>query len=547
MEDSALIQDAVHALEAHPNSLKIRKLLFYICKSRWENDPQQLQTASLSELVTDILQIALSLDTLKRILEENTKTLNKRAEYTLIANVIFQNLRKLYSTPNPSLKSNTTSSSFAKVSQALEQEANSNRAKKLLLYACRNIWENDPAQLEQIAFSSLLPEIREITNTLEDLELILGSIVNSLNRRTEYALVADTIIQHSRLLYEEAQPATQLMFNSENDTTEIVSNQSCNTAIAQEPLTELDRDRSLFDNPYSQIARQLEQDQANLLRIQKLLFCACNNYWENDPQKLAIAPLSSLLQTLHSLSPSLVDLQSQLQAIVNTLNHQAVYSFIVSEIVQACIGLYPVAPISNQLTKRTYQAFDLRLEVMKYTNPLRAKILIFSVLYHQFLFDDRDWFALKNHDLDTLLKNLFDQCETLSALTARLEITASCLPDSEEYNQAAGAIFQCLKPFYPTIEQAEALPFGQPQAIANQNPDQTSISHFAEATQLNPAVFLNKNEEHTCQFFSPPSSATELLESPAIAPSHRTVVDNAATPLETELLEPSQVGKPAIS
>ena len=544
MEDSTLICDAVHELETHPNSLRIQKLLFYICKNRWENDPQKLRAESLSELVADILQVASSLDELKQILENNTKTLNKRTEYTLVANVIFQNLKNLYSISTSITEPNADLSKFAKVSQSLEQEANSTRIKKLLLYACRNIWENNPIQLEQVAFSSLLQEIREITNTLEDLELILGSIVNSLNRRTEYALVADTIIQHSRLLYEEVQPATQLIFKPEGDVTAIVEHQSLNTAIATE--SPIEPDRSFLDDPYSQIARQLEQDQANLLRIQKLLFCACNNHWENDPEKLATAPLANLLQTLHTLSPSLVDLQLKLQAIAKTLNHQAVYSFIVSEIVQACIGLYPAAPISNQFTKRAYQAFDLRLEVMKYTNPLRAKILIFSVLDHQFLFDDRDWFTLKNYDLDTLLKNLFDQCETLSALTARLEITASCLPDSEEYNQAAGAIFQCLKPFYPTVEQSEALPFVQPQAIANQNPDQTSISHFAEATQLNPAVFLSE-DEHTCQFFSTASPATELLDSPAIATSHKSVLDNALPQLEIELLEPSQPGKPFIS
>lgn len=542
MENSALIRDAVHELETHPNHLRIQKLLFYICKSHWENDPQKLRAESLSALVADILQIAASPDELKQILEINTKTLNKRTEYILVANVIFQNLRKLYSTSASITEPNADLSNFAKVSQSLEQEANANRVKKLLLYACRNIWENDPIQLGQFAFSSLLKETREITNTLEDLELLLGSIVNSLNRRTEYALVADMIIQHSRLLYEEVQPATQFIFNPESDATAIVNNQALNTAIAAESP---EPDRSFLDNPYSQIARQLEQDQANLLRIQKLLFCACNNYWENDPEKLATAPLPNLLQTLHTLSPSLVDLQFKLQAIARTLNHQNVYSFIVSEIVQACIGLYPAAPISDQFTKRAYQPFDLRLEVMKYTNPLRAKILIFSVLYHQFLFDDRDWFALKDYDLDTLLKNLFNHCETLSALTARLEITASCLPDSEEYNQAAGAIFQCLKPFYPNVEQAEALPFVQPQAIANQNPDQTSISHFAEATQLNPAVFLSE-DEHTCQFFNASSSATELLESPAIASSPRSAVDNASTPLETELLEPSQAGKPSI-
>lgn len=541
MENSALIRDVVHELENHPNNLRIQKLLFYICKSRWENDPQKLRAESLSKLVADILQVASSPNKLKQVLEKNTKTLNKRAEYTLVANVIFQNLRKLYSTDDSNSLPNSASSNLAQISQFLEQEANLGRIKKLLLYACRNIWENDPIRLEEIALISLLQEIREITDTIEDLELILGSIVNNLNRRTEYGLVADTIIQHISLLYKEVQPATQFILKSTSDATAIVNNQSLHTAIAVGIPVE--PERSFFDDPYSQIARQLEQDQANLLRIQKLLFCACNNHWESDPEKLATAPLANLLQTLHTLSPSLVDLQLKLQAIAKTLNHQDVYSFIVSEVVQACIGLYPAAPISDQFTKRAYQPFDLRLEVMKYTNPLRAKILIFSVLYHQFLFDDRDWFALKNYDLDTLLKNLFDQCETLSALTARLEITASCLPDSEEYNQAAGAIFQCLKPFYPDAEQAEALPFVHPQAIANQNPDQTSISHFAEATQLNPAVFLSE-DEHTCQFFSTASPATELLDSPA---SHKSVVDDASPQLETELLEPSQAGKPSIS
>jgi hypothetical protein len=95
-----------------------------------------------------------------------------------------------------------------------------------------------------------------------------------------------------------------------------------------------------------------------------------------------------------------------------------------------------------------YDPFDLRLNVMKYTTPLRAKLLIFSVLYHPIKKTQHDWLLMKAKPLDDLLFELFSTCPTLEELEAKLYQTAQAIEDADENTQAAGAIAQSMKRFY---------------------------------------------------------------------------------------------------
>lgn len=215
----------------------------------------------------------------------------------------------------------------------------------------------------------------------------------------------------------------------------------------------------------------------NSTRIKKLIFCICKNRWENDTQKIIEFPLDSLLSDLLQLYPTLSELTLKLNQVVGSLNKPAEYGVLAKIITEKLHPFYPSnldiyttnpeeptqmlaslgslpsppsAPDSSTrlATKPPYDPFDLRLELMRYTNPLRAKILIFSTLYYPFNFKQQDWLALKTIELDDLLFSLFCQCQTLNDLEIQLCKTAKILDESNEAMQAASAIIRTLEPSY---------------------------------------------------------------------------------------------------
>ena len=134
---------------------------------------------------------------------------------------------------------------------------------------------------------------------------------------------------------------------------------------------------------------------------------------------------------------------------------------------------------SDELTVTRIQGpddlFDVRGQLLRKTNPLRSKILIFSTIYRQFDFSDRDWMALKAQELDELLRHLFEACPTLDELDSRLHRTARNLDGVDENLNAADLLVRCLTRFY-----VEAVGDHRPEAHPNHRPDDSSQELAAE-------------------------------------------------------------------
>ena len=235
-------------------------------------------------------------------------------------------------------------------------------------------------------------------------------------------------------------------------------------------------------SPLEQVVRDLEQHE-NSTRIKKLIYCACKKNWENDLDTLAQFKFLDLIKELLDLSPTIEHLTVALNSVVKQLNKQAEYSLVANIIISNLGTLYPDSDESTQVksnriydtisspqttvqsfndlnelkwseSQYQYDAFELRLEIMKYTNPLLAKILIFSTLHHKFDFSSQDWITIKTQELDDLLLRLFRACETITELEFQLNSTAKCLEETAQFPQAAGVIIRSLKPFYPSLQQS---------------------------------------------------------------------------------------------
>ncbi|MDX2215727.1 MAG: hypothetical protein SFY66_20865 [Oculatellaceae cyanobacterium bins.114] len=405
----------------------------------------------------------------------------------------------------------TAPTHFDAVIQGLSQDQSLTRIKKLLLYLCRNQWESNPTRLNEVNLYPLVQELLKIAPELDQLRARLNKVVKSINKPAEYALVANTIINHLKPLYT-SEEATQVISPHGN---------------------------------YAETVAQLEQNPQHI-RIKKILFCACNGRWENDPAVLNNYPLSDLVERLHVLTPSLNELSAVLYSIVKTLNRQTEYTLVANTIVETFTQLYSTASVSTRIIfsesnlgavempsplpsmmvsqptqqvaiasgpdetpvefpKHPPDMFDLRIEVMKYTSPLRAKALLFSVLYRSIDATDEGWSVVRSHDLDELLQTAVNRYPTYESLEIALKDVAKALSDAKQYLQAAGAVLRAVRTWYT---YKAGLPDSGAKPRSN-SPSPTQVSQpprLPNTAPILPIAPEPQNLDDTCSFLPTPPS-----------------------------------------
>jgi len=333
---------------------------------------------------------------------------------------------------------------FSEIVRRLEQDANAARIKKLILYACKNWWENDPDRLSVISLQSLVQELRYLNPTLEHLKYKLHLLVGTLSKQEEYLQVATTIIENLTGLYRSATPIEK-------------------TTINTNPLD------AIGGKLQNQITKILEQE-VHSSRIKKLMIYAARKHWEADPLKIDQAEINRLISELAHQYPTIESLQIGLAAIVKSLNKPIEYAAIANMILREMGKLYSqegeaispestndlatqaVAPPSSQ-TAPAIELFDMRLEIVKLANPLRAKILLFSLVYYPFTYKEQDWSNLKLYSLEGLLRSVTTVCHSLEDLQSNLEVAAQQLNPPEDYVEVVRVILKSLKPGYISLQQ----------------------------------------------------------------------------------------------
>ncbi len=225
---------------------------------------------------------------------------------------------------------------------------------------------------------------------------------------------------------------------------------------------------------------ELEQD-VNISRIKRIIFFACKEFWENDVEQLANTDLGILIEELCAKYSKLEDIEAVLNSIVSKVNKKSEYALVADLIICQLSRLYEFEDFTNLETnisrfggqnapafqdefssnipsgeeneRNPGNLFDVRQKILQQTNPLRAKILIFSTLYHEFTFSDRDWLLLKTQELDTLLRQLFNICPSLGELESQLYRTANNLENTDENDSSASVIIKAMSPCYANIQQ----------------------------------------------------------------------------------------------
>ena len=225
---NTLYEQLAAELEATENRARIKKLAFYVCRRRWENDQSRLDGTRLQDLIAELHQSLPTLERLTIAINSFVQTLSKQAEYTLIANTITNKLQSLYgvSAAEPaepvvgdSLQSppalapseaaplgfvpppSEAAALYTAIARSLESEPDLLRIKKLLFYVCCRQWESDAAKLEALDLVRLLQDVHQMTRTVEQLEAALQAVVKTLNKQGEYRAIAQTIVIKLAKLY----------------------------------------------------------------------------------------------------------------------------------------------------------------------------------------------------------------------------------------------------------------------------------------------------------------------------------------------------------
>ncbi len=366
----------------------------------------------------------------------------------------------------------------------LETHEDTQRIQKLIFCLCKKYWENDPTVLQNFSLDQLLPELIQVKPSIEQLTFSMYKLVKTLNRPKIYAAVAKVILDQLAPIYRHE--------NDQNNQTNLskVPEKKEAQAVDQNFLAE-------------QIANKLAQHPESS-RMVKLIYAACKDSWENDAEVINRYGVKNLITELRNAYPTKSEVQFVFNQLVANINKQTLYLAIANLILSQMDCLYenfdesveddnpanqtlktqilqnptkfslaranhrqdiqtsiidinaesietalkPSGQLANSLpaVPKSYNLFELRLEIMQYTNPLRTKILLFSVLFHSWDKQGSDWTMLRGYSLDDLIQQVILTGKTLAEIEAKLHKQAQTFSEADAYLQTAGTIIQALKP-----------------------------------------------------------------------------------------------------
>lgn len=455
-----LIEEVSDDLEMSEDPIRAKKLVCLICTGILENDLKRLNNFSFGELLQDLHQQHSTIESLKESLVKAVKTIaiQKQRQYLIVAKIVFNAASKLYKQSNlPEL---------IQLKIPVESNTNNNSINPQIAYSVSRLVINaDSAQL-----------IAPINNSQN----------NPQNNLSKEAF--DNLLNSELLLDQNLDQNLDQSFEPTNEDIDI----------------------------YEWVAHDIDID-AQQMRLKKLLFYAYHDIWESDLRQLNSVNWASLLREVVSFMPTFPQLAALVQEAVQRVSKPTEYLAIGNLLLTKLEQLYPdsafnldneiashAVPVINQSasqldlsdrkipfdSKIANNLFDLRLELMRFTNSMRAKILLFSTLYYPFDPDRDNWLDLRTHGLDGLLRQLFYAYPSFTEVENAIWQMARSLSEPNAYDQSANYILQVIKTLYEQLE-----------AKSMHHPVDVSISRSQDTDSTQPsAIFLNRDDEDTCQF-----------------------------------------------
>lgn len=392
-----VFNEVVRYLDSHEEKLRIKKLIFCICKKYWENAPNILDGVAMEDLVKELVQLKTSKEQLTFSVYELVKNLNHPEVYAGVAKVIIEQISKLYgdiaaydtqlSPLEPAVNPRFTAvnnavnngqyNSLRKVVSILENHLETERIQKLMFAACKKRWENDRSVINNYGLTNIILEVRQNNPDFLSLRQTLNQIAENINKKALYLALADIILTQLEPLYDtdsdyEEDESNSQIFNDQM----VYLNDDCDSSAKTASFSSSRTRSKPVDFASSSIA--LSQPQVGM----ELPF-AEPAFLNNNPSN------------------------------------------------------FPQIP--------AYDPFEIRLEILHYANPLRAKILIFSLLFYPWDQSSQDWLTLRSYTLEDLLQQLIQSGKSLKDIEIQLYNIAHTQMDRDANVQTAGILVQALQ------------------------------------------------------------------------------------------------------
>ncbi len=455
-----LIEEVSDNLQMSEDPIRAKKLICLVCTGILENDLKRLDNFTFVELIQDLYEQYPTIESLKENLVKSVKTISvqKQRQYLIVAKLVFNVTSKLYKqSPKSEIAKPASSPKFNPSSQSFSPP---------ISYSVEHLVIN--------------AGLAQLVAPLDNLQNLLGK---------------DAVAEAPD---QEIPPDSH--FNLTEDARSLL-----------EPYLTEDSDI------YAWVAHDIDTD-AQQMRLKKLLFYTYQDVWESDLRQLNSVDWASLLRELVSFMPTFSQLIALVQEAVQRVSKPLKYIAIGNLLLTKLERLYtdvsyphnfeaiapPVFPLVNRSANQPVQIdlkipfdpkiaddlSDLRLELMRFTNSLRAKILLFSTLYYPFDPDRDNWHDLRTHRLDGLLRQLFYAYSSFDKAENTIWQIARSLNEPSAYEQSANYILQVIKTLYDQLE-----------ARSMHHPAEGGVRPFQDTDFTQPsAIFRTSDDEDTCQF-----------------------------------------------
>ena len=393
-----VFNDVVRYLDSHEEKLRIKKLIFCICKKYWENEPNILNGVAMEDLVKELVQIKTNKEQLTFSVYKLVKTLNRPQVYLGVATVIIEQISQLYSNMaaaydnqlllvepevNPSFTTvnndvnNEEDNLLRQVVSGIENHRETARIQKLMFAACKNRWENDQAVINNYGLKNIVLELQRNNPNFLSLRQTLKQIAENINKKALYLALADIILTQLEHLYDTD--------NDDEEEDNESKSQRFNTQIVD---LKNDSDSAAKTTSFSASRSDPVDFSSSIINL-------------NEPQLVMELPFAEPASSNNNPSN------------------------------------FPQIP--------AYDPFEIRLEIFQYANPLRAKILIFSLLFHPWDRSGQDWSTLRSYTLEDLLKQLIQSGKSLQDIEVQLYNIAQTQMDTDANVQTASILVQTLQ------------------------------------------------------------------------------------------------------
>jgi hypothetical protein len=314
----------------------------------------------------------------------------------------------------------------------LDKHQEAVRIKKMLYCLCTGRWEKDSDYLSSINFQYLVEQIVRENTTLDLFRVLLQDLIKTVNKPKKYIEIAKVIYLSIGQLYPEFRQEHRGKTPAPAPAPPVPNPEPTNSSPDQGVP-------SAFQRAYAPEPTQLNSHEESLP-------AALERAYAPEPtQAFASQMLPSALQRAYAPEPTQ---QFNPQAPVDDDVDESAYETYCAPYLSEEDELGHVESVQANHQAPEYDLFVLRQNVMSYTNPLRAKIILLLMLQPNFNFSSQSVGTIREHQLDDLLLEVLQIYPTMPQLEESMTYAVEQLVEIEEYGKAANGLLQSLAPLY---------------------------------------------------------------------------------------------------